>query len=328
MDTKFVKNFVSPREVICCVRLCNYGFCWGARKFENGSFALRFAEGVDLYDALGQKLETQIEDVFVFKNGYRLQKQTTSSGWCLLRSDGEIILRGEKVEVCDDSLFALKISEQEWGIYQFSNVDGAMQLLTKCNAECVKLFRKKSNVDFVTALMEQGSVVLQLRHGISGVVLLELSKFDFFFPLFDGRFAVSKKQLHVNQHAAGCLFIEAIGGSGFDLYDDKLKLSVAEVMGITILENGMYLMNEQNEWKFFSANGKLLRDGIYHLSIYDAPDLKQCILFARTEDDGRVVFRLKDNGWVHVTYGDELRFWTPDGRSVEAEDGCNEPILF
>ena len=99
-------------------------------------------------------------------------------------------------------------------------------------------------------------------------------------------------------------------------------------MGITILENGMYLMNEQNEWKFFSANGKLLRDGIYHLSIYDAPDLKQCILFARTEDDERVVFRLKDNGWVHVTYGNELRFWTPDGRSVEAEDGCNEPILF
>lgn len=328
MDTKFVTNFVSPREVICCAQLHNYGFCWGARKFENGSFALRFAEGVDLYDAWGQKLETRIEDVFVFKNGYRLQKQNASSDWFLLRSDGEIILKGEKVEVCDNALFALKISEREWGIYQFSNVDDTMQLLTKCNAEDVKLFRKKGNADFVTALVEHDGVVLQLRHGISGVVLLELSQFDFFFPLFDGRFAVAKKQLHVNQHAAGCLFIEATDASGFDLYDDKLKLSVAEVKGITILENGMCLMNEKNEWKFFSANGKLLRDGIYHLSIYDAPDLKQSILFARTEDDGRVVFRLKRNGWVHVTYGDELRFWTPDGQSVDAEDGCNEPILF
>ncbi len=327
METKFVKSFLEPHEVICRDRLVNYGFCFGARKFHNGSFALRLLDGVTLYDAHGYQLEVLLDDVFVFKNGYRLQKSVSSELWSLLQPDGQIVLTGEKVDVCDEHLLAVRTAEREWRLYQFSENDAKLLFLTECFADNLRLFKNHGNDYFVVAFMEPDGVILQLRHETLGVVSTELPMVRSCFPLFDGRFIVSDAHLSIKEHDAGCILVEVALGEQMALYDDKLQLQAQNVLGLALFRNDMYLLNENDEWKLFSAKGKVLRDKIYHLTIYDAQNLKQCLLFAGTENDERVVIRLKDNGWLHVTYGKELRFWTPDGDSVVAEDGCNDPIL-
>lgn len=329
MNTKFVKNFSFPQEVISKTSLCNFGFCWGARKFENGSFALRRIDGVTLYNSQGHKLEVCLDDVFVFKNGYRLQKLSSSSLWALMQPDGSEVLTGERVEVCDERLFAVKITEREWRLYQFSDDDkGTLIFLTQCYADDLRIFRNSGNDYFIVAFMEPEGVILQLRHEMLGVVSVELPIVRSVIPLFDGRFAVSDKELKVSEHQAGCLFVETSDKACMTLYDDKLQLDTQDISGFAIFHNGMYLLCQNDEWRLFSAQRKLLKDKIYHLTIYDAQNLEQCILFACTEKDERVVIRLKENGWLHVTYGKELKFWTPDGQSIAAEDGCHEPILF
>ena len=326
MDAKFVKNFLFPREVICAERLVNYGFCQAARKFKNGSFALLATNTIDLYDLDGRKIETSLEDVFVFQNGYRLQKKFALPFWFLLYPNGNVVFKAEKVEVCDDRLFALKAEGDRWNVYQFSVDDGALQFLMECHADVVKLFRCKDSDDFVAVLQVGDNYLLQLRHGCHAALCSELNVFRSFVPLWNGQFAVSQMNMRVKQFGEACLLIEAMRGGGFDLYDDRLKCCTENAAGLVLWANDMFLIHEKSEWKFFSADGKLLRDKIYHLTIYDAPDLKQCILFARTENDERVVIRLKNNGWLHVTYGDEFKFWTPDGKSVDAQEGCYEPV--
>lgn len=326
MDTKFVKNFLFPREVICADRLVNYGFCQAARKFKNGSFALLKENTIDLFDAYGRNIETSLEDVFVFQNGYRLQKKSALPFWQLLSLDGKVVFKAGKVEVCDDRLFALRTEGDRWNVYQFSVDDWTLQFLMECHADVVKLFRCKESDDFVAVLQVGDNYLLQIRNEVNAILCSETDAFRSFVPLWNGQFAVSQTDIRLKQYGETCLLIEAMRGGGFDLYDDRLKCYAENVAGLVVWANDMFLINEKNEWKFFSADGKLLHDKIYHLSIYDAPDIKQCILFARTENDERVVIRLKNNGWLHVTYGNEFKFWTPDGRCVEAQEGCYEPF--
>lgn len=47
----------------------SYGVCFGARRFDDGSFALLGENGVTLYDHSGHKADDFLDDVFVFKTG-------------------------------------------------------------------------------------------------------------------------------------------------------------------------------------------------------------------------------------------------------------------
>lgn len=74
MEPKFVTGFLTPRVVVRGENQESYGVCFGARRFDDGSFALLGENGVTLYDRSGHKADDFLDDVFVFKNGFVLKK--------------------------------------------------------------------------------------------------------------------------------------------------------------------------------------------------------------------------------------------------------------
>lgn len=75
MEPKFVTGFLTPRVVVRGENQESYGVCFGARRFDDGSFALLGENGVTLYDRSGHKADDFLDDVFVFKNGFVLKKK-------------------------------------------------------------------------------------------------------------------------------------------------------------------------------------------------------------------------------------------------------------
>lgn len=69
MEPKFVTGFLTPRVVVRGENQESYGVCFGARRFDDGSFALLGENGVTLYDHSGHKADDFLDDVFVFKTG-------------------------------------------------------------------------------------------------------------------------------------------------------------------------------------------------------------------------------------------------------------------
>ena len=78
MEPKFVTGFLTPRVVVRGENQESYGVCFGARRFDDGSFALLGENGVTLYDHSGHKADDFLDDVFVFKNGFVLKKKRIS----------------------------------------------------------------------------------------------------------------------------------------------------------------------------------------------------------------------------------------------------------
>lgn len=67
MEPKFVTGFLTPRVVVRGESQESYGVCFGARRFDDGSFALLGENGVTLYDRSGHKADDFLDDVFVLK---------------------------------------------------------------------------------------------------------------------------------------------------------------------------------------------------------------------------------------------------------------------
>ena len=70
MEPKFVTGFLTPRVVVRGESQESYGVCFGARRFDDGSFALLGENGVTLYDHTGNKEDDFLDEDFVFKNEF------------------------------------------------------------------------------------------------------------------------------------------------------------------------------------------------------------------------------------------------------------------
>ena len=118
MEPKFVTGFLTPRVVVRGESQESYGVCFGARRFDDGSFALLGENGVTLYDHSGHKADDFLDDVFVFKNGFVLKKKRKGQNWTFETPQGTVIATADKAEIAGSSWLALRVQGQEWNVYQ------------------------------------------------------------------------------------------------------------------------------------------------------------------------------------------------------------------
>ena len=139
MEPKFVTGFLTPRVVVRGESQESYGVCFGARRFDDGSFALLGENGVTLYDRSGHKADDFLDDVFVFKNGFVLKKKRKGQNWTFETPQGTVIATADKAEIAGSSWLALRVQGQEWNVYQVLGLCFERQI-------SVRLFSKRWQV--------------------------------------------------------------------------------------------------------------------------------------------------------------------------------------
>ena len=171
METKFVPLYREPRAVVLNETLGSYGEVMGVKKFENGFFALRYENGVILYDSAGQVVDTDLDDVFVFKFGYRLFKKINSSYWYLVDANGNPELCYVKCEAerfhLSGNVFALCGTDKTWRVFQLSNTAPKIEYILLSNPMApfgsvdLQVFQNKNSDNFVVVFYRKdGSILL------------------------------------------------------------------------------------------------------------------------------------------------------------------------
>lgn len=327
METKFVPQFLEPKEVILGKGLTSFGAAFGAKKFEDGSFAVRYADGVVLYEQSGKVLETGLDDVLMFPWGFKLFKKTDSPSWYLVDAAGNNTLcyvKCEAKKVCvSGNVVAMCDFGNTWRVFQISSYRPEIEyILISHDEKDVQLFQNKGSHDFVVAFVRDGNqVLLQHRVALSQKVDKIAGIFQKFVYLPNGGFVCSQNDFDVQNYADGCLGIHSLEGDSLGLFDERLK-SVANGIGdLFLFANGMYLLHASDEWSLYSSAGKLLWNKIYHASAAKVND--GCKIVADTDNQSYASFKCVDHNLLLMVYGDEKFYFTPMGRVIKASGEAN-----
>lgn len=270
METKFVPQYREPRAVVLNETFGRYGEVMGVKKFENSFFALRYENGVILYDNAGQVIDTDLEDVFVFKFGYRLFKKTNSAYWYLVDPNGnpelchvnceatKFHLSGNVVALCDVG--------QVWRVFQLSSVAPEIEYVLLSNpmppfgSDDVQVFQNKSSDNFVVVFhRKDGSILLQHRQTMSMQVLSVVNGYRYFRYLANGCFVCTKcAGFEEASYEDGSIEIVTKNKGTFVLFDENLNVLNVDIEKLLLQKDGSYLVNGAGLWKAYSAKGKFL----------------------------------------------------------------------
>ena len=219
METKFVPQFLEPKEVILGKGLTSYGAAFGAKKFVDGSFAVRYENGVVLYEQSGKVLETGLDDVLIFPWGFKLFKKTDSPSWYLVDASGNNILcyvKCEAKKVCvSGNVVAMCDLGNTWRVFQISSYRPEIEyILISYDEKDIQLFQNKSSNDFVVAFVRDGNqVLLQHRVALSQKVDKIAGIFRKFLYLPNGGFVCSQNDFDVHNYADGSIEVRSLAGN-------------------------------------------------------------------------------------------------------------------
>lgn len=242
----------------------------GVKKFENGFFALRYENGVVLYDNAGQVIDTDLEDVFVFKFGYRLFKKLNSPCWYLVDSNGNSELCYVKCEAkklhLNGNVIALCDTDQTWRVFQLSNTAPKIEYILLSNpmapfgSDDVEVFQNKNSDDFVVVFhRKDGSILLQHRQAMSTKVLKVVNGYRYFRYLANGCFVCAKGAAFEEFTLEDGSTEIAVKNHGvFDLFDENLNFLNVGIEKLLLQKDGSYLVNDAGLWKAYSADCTLL----------------------------------------------------------------------
>lgn len=329
METKFVPQFLEPKEVILCNNLTSYGSALGARKFDDGSFAVRYADGVVLYDNVGHVLEADLEDVLLFPWGFKLFKKKNSPYWYLVDASGNDVLcyvKCEAKKVCvSGNVIALCDDRDTWRVFQVSPHRSLIEyVLISYFDEDVKVFQNKNSNDFVVAFVRpDASVLLQHRVAFSTKVDKIAGTFQKFECLFNGCFICSHSDIVKTEYPDGSVAIYSTDEGNLALFDEQLNVIAQAFQEAFLFANGVYLLKFGEEWSLYSSENKLLRDKMRHLSVCQTAD--GCVVEAETEKQEKMLLESVDNNLVRLICGDDSVYFTPSGKTIKAnsrEKGC------
>ncbi len=251
METKFVPLYGEPRAVVLNETLGGYGEVVGVKKFENGFFALRYENGVVLYDNAGQVIDTDLEDVFVFKFGYRLFKKINSSYWYLVDPNGNSELCHVKCEAekfhLSGNVVALCDARKMWRVFQLSNTAPVIEYILLSNSvgafgcEDVQVFQNKNSNNFVVVFYRKdGTILLHHRQAMSTRVDKVLAEYNDFRYLANGKFVCSTKKLEEYPQEGGILGIRVKDGGTFTLFDENLNVLNKDMEELFVCEDGSF----------------------------------------------------------------------------------------
>lgn len=329
METKFVPQFLEPKEVILGTALTNFGPALGVKKFVDGSFAVRYADGVVLYEQSGKVLETGLDDVLMFPWGFKLFKKSNSPSWYLVDASGNNILcyiKCEAKKVCvSGNVIAMCDFDDIWRVFQISSHRPEIEyVLISCNEKDVEIFQNKSSNDFVVAFIRaKNEVLLQHRLYMTQKVDKVIGMFRKFIYLPNDAFVCSKEDFDVCHYTDGSVEIHSLAGDAICLFDECLKIVANSIGGLFLFANDMYLLKSSDEWTLYSSAGKMLWNKIYQLSVVETTN--GCKVVAETDGRGCVSLECVDHNFLRLIYGDEKFYLTPMGKFVKASGdtrGC------
>lgn len=266
METKFVPLYREPRAVVLNG---SYGEVMGVKKFENGFLALRYENGVTLYDNAGQVIDTELEDVFVFKFGYRLFKKTNSPYWYLTDKDGNNELCNVKCVAekfhLSGNVIALCDTDQTWRVFQLSSTSEKIEYILLANpmapfgSEDVEVFQNRNSGNFVVIFhRKDGSILLHHRQVLSTQVLKVVDGYRYSRYLANGCFVCAKDEIEEVSFEDGCLEITVKNNGSFDLLDENLSVLNEGLEKLLLQKDGSYLAKAAGLWQVYSAEGTLL----------------------------------------------------------------------
>ena len=324
METKFVPQFLEPKEVILGSTLTSYGVALGAKKFNDGSFAVRYADGVVLYEQSGKILETGLDDVLIFPWGFKLFKKSDSPSWYLVDAVGNNTLcyiKCEAKKVCvSGNVIAMCDCRDTWRVFQISSCRPTIEyILISSGDEDIKLFQNRTSSDFVVAFVRDGNqVLLQHRVALSQKVDKIAGIFRKFMYLPNECFVCSNEDFDVRKFADGSVYLL---GKSMELFDERLKVVANGIGGLFLFANGMYLLKSANQWELYSAIGKLLWDKICNISVSE--NGSGCKIVAETNARGYASLECVEHQLLLMVYGDEKFYFTPMGKMIKANGSTN-----
>lgn len=269
METKFVPLYREPRAVVLNETLGSYGEVMGVKKFENGFFALRYENGVILYDSAGQVVDTDLDDVFVFKFGYRLFKKINSSYWYLVDANGNPELCYVKCEAerfhLSGNVIALCDTDKTWRVFQLSNTAPKIEYILLSNPMApfgsvdLQVFQNKNSDNFVVVFYRKdGSILLHYRQAQSTQVLKVVNGYRYCRYLANGCFVCAQAAFEEFPHEDGSIEIAVKNNGSFNLFDENLNVLNEDIERLLLQKDGSYLVNDAGLWKAYSADGTLL----------------------------------------------------------------------
>lgn len=338
MEPKFVTGFLTPRVVVRGENQESYGVCFGARRFDDGSFALLGENGVTLYDRSGHKADDFLDDVFVFKNGFVLKKKRKGQNWTFETPQGTVIATADKAEIAGSSWLALRVQGQEWNVYQVlglcferqisvSLFPRRWQVFAKVCTEDLKIYQGSGTGSLVFALSDGDMSVLQHRGAVFGNITAELTRRGRYLYLPNGGFVLSDAAFRPVWHKSGCLWVKRLSGGEIDLYDERLQLCDEGLSDIIMFKNGMSFRQFGTEWKLVAADGTILETNVFDLQLYETEQDVPCILFGSSERNEHIIVRFFENGWLHFSRSGIGSFLTPEGNRIEAPNGTCVPFV-
>lgn len=338
MEPKFVTGFLTPRVVVRGESLESYGVCFGARRFDDGSFALLEENGVTLYDRSGHKTDGFLDDVFVFKNGFVLKKKRKGQNWTFETPQGTVIAMADKAEIAGGNWLALRVQGQEWNVYRVlglcferqisvSLFSKRWQVFARLCTEDLKIYQGSGTGSLVFALSDGDMSVLQRRDAVFGNIKAELTRRGRYLCLPNGGFALSDAVFRPVWHKSDCLWTKRFSGGEIDLYDERLQLCGEGLSDIIMFKNGMSFRQFGTEWKLVAADGTILETNVFDLQLYEAEQDIPCILFGSSERNEHIIVRFFENGWLHFSRSGNGSFLTPEGKRIEAPNGTCVPFV-
>lgn len=230
--------------------------CYGAKLFANGHRAYVHSEGVDVFDKNSTLIDKSLDDVFYFLSGDSFKKKKGSSVWEFFRCDKMLVASGLKVKVLSPFIAGIKTQDDVWHIYHLHihlNPKLLIEIEDKdvIDVDCHEF---AGSHPVLSMKLDQGVRLLPLNKGkISNLFKVEANDYT---VTFGGLFVVSdKKSVLSLKHNSSCILICAVKGVELSLYDSNMRKLHEKVSDVISFKNGVYFLNFDDEWKFYSRNG-------------------------------------------------------------------------
>ncbi len=274
METKFVPTFASPRAVYKHCACHFIGVFEGARKFDNGKFALLKDGEVTLYRNIAYAPEkvvfSGLEDVFVAPNGYILLKRKGEGEWQLLDNNQKVLALGEKVGVFQkESLCLVFLKQQgkaEWVFYDVNKNNFMPSERTIVADEIdVRYDCFSSTSSRLLFIIKLGGKTKLLRVTTLFFELAEELEVPNYYLLPNGDVVVSQNPFQIYEGYNSVKILPA-EGEVLTVYSEKLAFDYC-TDGIAFVGKVAVFRRLASKWNLFVGK-KLVKDGIADLYPY------------------------------------------------------------
>lgn len=314
METRFVKAFASPQMVVKCQPQQVIGVFDGARKFDNGTYAVLKDGVVTLYRTVyysqDEVILSDLEDIFVTPNGYILLKRKDEDDWQLWDRNKEILATGEKACVFQEGHWCLVFLKQkgksEW-IFFDVNKNSILPLMKKIEAD--ELDVRYDNFSAISGRLMfivtlNGKTIL---HKMDTLYLKPAKSLEvpFYACLPDGKIVVADA---LPGAFGGRRVIQIMPQKGgvLSVYSKDFDFCYC-TDGIAMVGTSAVLRLCDSKWSLFVGK-KLVKDGILDLEMYAGVMAYAVAAVGRTADGKPVKISSYAPGKVVLNYGDERFF--------------------